>query len=119
MREVRRASCGAIACSAALLAASGVQAQSSADLGARLRIDGSSSDFTAVEACFRTPDVCAMLPGGPTCVAPEESPADGRGGGAHDVRQIHVTWDARALYVAVDAACDGGATLVLLDTGPG
>src|SRR5262249_47789565 len=41
------------------------------------------------------------------------------GGRTHDVRQIHVTWDARALYIAVDATCDGGAVLVLLDTGPG
>jgi hypothetical protein len=94
------------------------QAQSAADRGGGLTIDGRTDDWRAVEAAFRNADVCAQLPP-PPCGADEERPDDSVASALQDVRQLRVTWDARALYVAAEGTLGGQALLVFLDWTPG
>ncbi len=96
-----------------------VQAQSAADLTPRLHIDGRTHDYRTVEACFRNAAVCAQLVPRPVCGPDEERDDDSRSNRFQDVRQIYVTWDAHALYVAVDATIENAALIVLLDVRPG
>jgi hypothetical protein len=100
-------------------AATRAAAQSAADRGNGIRIDGRSSEFTAAEAAFRTPEICAALVPPIVCSGDEEPAGDSAGSMLHDVRQIHVTWDADSLYVAVDATLGGQAIWLGLDWMPG
>ena len=108
-----------LAVAALFLAAPRAHSQSSAGRGASLVIDGRPDDYTPLEAVFRGPALCAVLPGTPVCDRDEEPGDDSRAGRTREARQIHVTWDARALYVAAEGTCEGQALLVLLDTGAG
>ena len=104
---------------AALLLGSAARAQSAADLGGRLAVDGSTLDFTPVEAVFRNADVCPHLAPAESCRADEERADDSAWSRLQDVRQVHVTWDAHDLYLGVDATLGGHALLLLLDFRPG
>lgn len=117
----RRALRTAVAGIAALvsLAAAPAGAQSSLGRAAAITIDGRAGDYFPVEAVFRGAALCPALPGRPPCPRDEEPADDSRAGNSRDVRQIHVTWDGQALFVAVEATCEGQALVVLLDTGAG
>jgi hypothetical protein len=103
---------------AVLLRALPLAAQSAADLSTRLVIDGSTAEWNPAEAAFRNPDICHALQLDP-CGSDEERPDDSVGSSLHDLRQIRVTWDANALYVAAEATLGGDALVVFLDWTPG
>jgi hypothetical protein len=94
-------------------------AQSQASLAARIVIDGSAADFTAVETVFRTPDLCVDLGLPFACVGSEEPSDDSAWSDIQDLAQVFVTWDAEDLYVAVEAHIADHALLVFLDYVPG
>lgn len=101
------------------VSAAGAGAQSAADLSWRLRIDGRSDDFTAVEAVFRNADVCPSILPPDSCMSDEERDGDSVASHLQDVQQIRVTWDAVHLYVAADARVSGAALVLWLDYRPG
>jgi hypothetical protein len=86
------------------LAAGAARAQSAADLSARLRVDAATDEWNPVEAGF---------------ASGEESRGDSPWSAAQDVRQIHVTWDGRYLYVAVEGSLGGHVMVLWLDYVPG
>lgn len=102
-----------------VLAASTALAQSAPDLSGRMRVDGSTREFTPAEAVFRNADVCPLLVPPPNCAGDEERDGDSSWSAQQDVHQIHVTWDAEKLYLGVDGRLGGHALLVLLDFQPG
>lgn len=79
------------------------------DLSARITIDGYAGDFTGAEAVF----------GQTGSGRPEEPADDSAWGSSYDVYQIHVSWDRRALYVAVDAILASNNVVLALDARPG
>jgi hypothetical protein len=95
-----------------------LRAQSAADLSARLVIDACVDDWRAVECVFRNAEVCSVLALPAPCDE-EESRDDSAWSRLQDVHQVKVTWDARNLYIAVEAVIADHALVVLLDTQPG
>jgi hypothetical protein len=93
-------------------------AQSAADRGAALVIDGRTGDWHPVEAAFRNADVCGDLPP-PPCAADEERADDSTAGALQDIYQLRVTWDAHALYIAAEGTLGGQSLLVFIDWTPG
>ena len=106
---------GVVATIAACTCAISARAQSAADLSARLVIDGDLRDFTARESVFRDSALCAQLLPPPVCPQPEERADDSSAGTTRELRQLFVTWDARALYLGVEASLDGMALLAVID----
>lgn len=113
---------------AAVLAAGGAAAGPRLDLQGRIQIDGSSGDFDSTEVIFgindgyvRNGQPC-VVNGSPPCPL-EEGVQDSRWGRDNDVNQIHVTWDAESLFVAVDAVTWNNNLMLFFDTtgrnGPG
>jgi hypothetical protein len=105
---------------ALLLAAGTARAGPQADLSLRLAIDGFSADFDSSEALFGIND--AFVKNGQPCVvggAPpcplEEGTSDSQWGFFNDVNQIHVTWDAKFLYVAVDGITWNNNVMLFFD----
>jgi hypothetical protein len=124
-RAVQECRAGIRACAAAILVvwalgpgAVPVAAQSAADLSARLVIDASLDDWQPAECVFRNAAVCSSL-ALPSPCDEEEANDDSAWSNLQDVHQIKVTWDARYLYIGVDAVIADHALLVLLDTQPG
>ena len=104
---------------AVVLVAGAARAQSAADLRARMAIDGRTTEWTAVEAVFRDPQVCPGLEPPAVCPTDEEPDADSRSSPLQDLRQLRVTWDAHNLYIAAEARVDGAVLVVWLDYRPG
>lgn len=90
------------------------------ELGDRIVIDGFSAEFDSSEALFGINDefvkdgVRCVLGGFPAC-PPEESVQDSQWGFFNDVNQIHVTWDSKFLYVAVDGITWGNNLMLFFD----
>jgi len=84
-----------------------------ADLSDRLVIDGLSNEWEPDESLLQFNDT------DPARVVPEESISDSEWGFNNDINQIHLTWDARFLYVAVDATIWGNNVILLFDYAPG
>jgi hypothetical protein len=89
------------------LAARPAAAAPQSDLTERIAIDGFSADFDSTETLFGINDEFVKngqrcVPGGAPPCPLEEATSDSQWGFFNDVNQIHVTWDAEFLYVAVD-----------------
>lgn len=83
-------------------------ARTARDLNARMRIDGYSSDFVAGDE-----DVFGLSASG----LPQEARDDSKWQN-NEIYQIHVTWDAQFLYVAVDGKIWGNNMVLLFDSMP-
>lgn len=83
------------------------------DLSDRFEIDGLTREWAADESLLQTND------SDPTNPVPEESISDSKWGFNNDVRQIRLTWDARFLYVGVDAIIWDNNVILLMDFKPG
>jgi len=76
------------------------------DLSGRMLIDGLTNEWESDESLFQTnPDTGGL----------EEPISDSKWGFFNDLNQIRITWDARFLYVAVDAIIWNNNVIVLLD----
>ena len=75
------------------------------DLSARIAVNGYTDDFAPDEVVF------GLTAGGLL----EEPWDDSAWGQFNDVRQIHVTWDALALYLGVDATIWGNNVILAAD----
>jgi hypothetical protein len=97
---------------AAALGASGSHATTARDLGARLRIDGNTSEWAAGEAVFgyRVTAEDSL---------PEEASDDSRWGVNNDLNQIRVTWDAKYLYLAGEGRTWDNNMILFIDSTPG
>lgn len=104
--------------SGVLLFSSMASAQSAADLRDRIVIDALLDDWQAVECVFRTANLCSILAIPAPCTT-EEPADDSAWSRLQEVHQVKVTWDARYLYVGVQAVIADHALIVLLDTGAG
>lgn len=87
--------------------ASTALAQSEDDLRARIAIDGSVGEYTAVEWVLDSGTSVAEVAG------------DSRWGTGNDIRRLAVTWDSRFLYLAVDCSIANTSVLVCIDCGCG
>jgi hypothetical protein len=83
-------------------------ARTARDLGARMRIDGYSSDFVPVDE-----DVFGLSASG----LPQEARDDSKWAN-NEIYQIHLTWDAQYLYAAVDGKIWGNNMVLFFDTVP-
>ncbi|MBZ0269212.1 hypothetical protein K8I85_13745, partial [bacterium] len=92
-----------------LLAPSPSHARTALDLTDRMVIDGLTDEWESDESLLQTND---LDPGNPVR---EESLSDSKWGFNNDLNQIHVTWDASFLYVAVDAIIWDNNTILLFD----
>ena len=79
------------------------------DLSDRIEIDGLTREWAPDESLLQTND------SDPTTPVPEESISDSKWGFNNDVRQIRLSWDARFLYVAVDAIIWDNNVILLMD----
>jgi hypothetical protein len=91
---------------AAVLFAFVTQAATQVDLSNRIVIDGLTDEWDADESLFQTNPETGGL---------EESISDSEWGFNNDLNQIRLTWDARFLYVGVDAIIWGNNVIVLFD----
>ncbi len=91
-----------------LSASTAAWARSAADLSAQIVIDGRVVEWDAVDALFRacpvTSDSCA-----------EEPDDDSAWSALHEIKQIHVTWDAAHLYIAVSGNLGSHALVLYID----
>jgi hypothetical protein len=90
------------------LSASGADARTARDLSARMRIDGYSSDFAPGEEAVFGLDSRGIA---------QEARDDSKWQN-NEVYQIHITWDAQFLYVAVDGKIFGNNLVLVFDTVP-
>ncbi len=91
-----------------LLPAIPASARTARDLGARMRVDGYSSDFIPADE-----DVFGLTAGG----VPQEARDDSKWQN-NEIYQIHVTWDAQYLYIAVDGKIWGNNMILFFDSMP-
>lgn len=90
------------------------------ELGDRIVVDGFSAEFDSTESLFGINEefvkdgVRCVVGGSPAC-PPEESVQDSQWGFFNDVNQIHVTWDSKFLYVAVDGITWGNNLMLFFD----
>lgn len=91
-----------------LAACSPAAARTARDLNARMRVDGYSSDFAPGDE-----DVFGLTATGASQEARDDSKWQN-----NEVYQVHVTWDAQYLYVAVDGKIWGNNMVLLFDTVP-
>lgn len=82
-------------------------ATSAPSLLGRIRVDGSTSDFTADEAVFGMNATAGL---------PEESDVDSRWQD-NDVSQVYITWDADSVYFAGTGVINGNNMILLFDVG--
>lgn len=83
-------------------------ARTARDLNARMRIDGYTTDFVPADE-----DVFGLTAAGVAEEARDDSKWQN-----NEVYQIHVTWDAQNLYVAVDGKIWGNNMVLLFDSMP-
>lgn len=83
-------------------------ARTARNLDARMRVDGYSSDFVPGDE-----DVFGLTVSG----VPQEARDDSKWQN-NEVHQVHITWDAQYLYVAVDGKIWGNNMVLLFDTMP-
>jgi hypothetical protein len=87
------------------------------DLSDRLMIDGVTDEWALDESIFQTSFV---LDESDSLVEVAEEPInDSKWGFFNDINQVRVSWDARFLYVAVDAIIWGNNIILLFDYQPG
>jgi hypothetical protein len=91
------------------LAPSAAPASTGPDLRSRISIDGHTSDWATDEALF------GLNPSG----TPQEPADDSKWGGNEDIRQIRITWDHRAVYLALEATIWGNNVILALDAREG
>lgn len=82
--------------------------------GDSLVVDGSSLDFATDEALVQS---SVTSPAATTTLY--ESRSDSRWGANNELLQLHLTWDADSVYVAIDGVTWGNNVLLLFDTKPG
>ncbi|MEO5616823.1 MAG: hypothetical protein ABIS67_03550 [Candidatus Eisenbacteria bacterium] len=90
------------------LLASGADARTARDLSSRMRIDGYSSDFASGDEAVFGLDTRGIA---------QEARDDSKWQN-NEVYQIHLTWDAQYLYVAVDGKIFGNNLMLVFDTVP-
>lgn len=83
-------------------------ARTARNLDARMRVDGYSSDFVPGDE-----EVFGLTVSG----VPQEARDDSKWQN-NEVHQVHITWDAQYLYVAVDGKIWGNNMVLLFDTMP-
>lgn len=100
---------------AGLSAARPAGAATGVDLSDRIEIDGltAADEWQPDESLFQVNDSDSANP------VLEESLSDSRWGFNNDLNQIRVTWDARFLYLAVNAIIWDNNTILLFDYKPG
>lgn len=76
------------------------------DLSDRIVIDGITDEWQLDESLFQSNEETGSL---------EESLSDSEWGFNNDLNQIRLTWDARFLYVGVDAIIWGNNVIILFD----
>lgn len=106
---------------AATLVAVSAGAGPQLDLSDRIVIDGFSAEFDSTETVFGINDTFVddgvpCVPGGSPPCPREESLQDSQWGFFNDVNTIHVTWDKKNLYIAVDGISWGNNVMLFFDT---
>ena len=92
------------------LLASSALAVTGRDLSDRIVIDGITDEWELDESLFQTNEETGGL---------EESLSDSEWGFNNDLNQIRITWDARFLYVGVNAIIYDNNVVILFDTADG
>ena len=103
---IRRSALALLIVCCAAAPARGVTAR---DLGARIHVDGRTTDFTDDEKLF------GLNPDG----SPQEASDDSKWGVNDDIAQIRITWDAKYLYVAGEGRIWGNNMILFIDSVPG